>query len=151
MIKELKGYHVLGITVLFFAVIITVNFYMAFQAIATFPGVESKNTYYASQDFDVQRRAQRELGWTLDHGLENNAIVLSFTDAQDRPVTDIEDIKVLVGRATIAAHDFTPIFTRSGDSYIAPVDLDPGKWLLRIEARAQDGTIFRQTRNIYVK
>ena len=39
----------------FFVVIIAVNLVMAFSAIRTFPGLEVKNSYVASQEFDRER------------------------------------------------------------------------------------------------
>ncbi|MFN3647189.1 MAG: hypothetical protein ACK4S2_11815 [Gemmobacter sp.] len=44
-----------------------------------------------------------------------------------------------------------PVFVREGGAFVAPVDLAPGKWLLRIEAVARDGTAFRQQRQLFVK
>ena len=62
---EITGKHVLAITVSAFAVIIGVNVVMAWKAISTFPGLEVKNSYVASQTFDADRAAQQALGWTL--------------------------------------------------------------------------------------
>ena len=50
-----------------------------------------------------------------------------------------------------AAELVLPVFVREAGAFVAPVDLAPGKWILRIEALAKDGTTFRQQRQLYVK
>ena len=63
--REITGRHVLLGMVGAFGVIITVNVVMAWQAVSTFPGLEVKNSYVASQTFDAERKAQLALGWVL--------------------------------------------------------------------------------------
>lgn len=149
MIRELTGRHVLMIVLAFYGVIISVNVYMASQAIGTFPGLEGQNTYYASRSFDSDRRAQTALGWDVTESYRDGQLVLRMTDAAGAPAK-VKDLQVLVGRATIAEFDQTPVFIREGADFIAPVELAYGKWVLRIEALAEDGTRFRQSRSIYV-
>ncbi|WP_370272721.1 FixH family protein, partial [Pseudooceanicola nitratireducens] len=62
---RLKGWHVLAGFTAAFGIIITVNLVMATQAIRTFPGLEVKNSYVASQEFDDRRAEQQALGWTI--------------------------------------------------------------------------------------
>ena len=62
---KLTGWHVLAIFVGCFSVIVTVNLTLAYNAVATFPGLEVKNSYVASQHFDAERRAQEALGWDV--------------------------------------------------------------------------------------
>ena len=80
--RELTGKHVLAITVGFFGVIIAVNMVLAVQAVRTFPGLEVKNGYVASQTFDADRRAQEALGWTLVQTYEAGKLRLVMTDAE---------------------------------------------------------------------
>ena len=54
----LKGHHVLIMFVGGFSIIIAVNMTLAFNAVSTFPGLETKNSYVASQSFDADRAAQ---------------------------------------------------------------------------------------------
>lgn len=149
MIRELTGRHVFFIVVAFFGVITAVNLYMASMAIGTFPGLEGQNTYYASRSFDSERRAQIALGWEVAERYEDGKLIFTVTDAAGQPAK-IRDFHVLIGRATNAGHDKTPVFIREGADLLAPVDLDYGKWVLRITALAEDGTQFRQSRSIYV-
>ena len=55
---KLTGWHVLAIFVGAFGVIIGVNVALAWNAVATFPGLEVDNSYIASQTFDDRREAQ---------------------------------------------------------------------------------------------
>jgi nitrogen fixation protein FixH len=151
MVREITGRHVLIITVSFFAVVFSVNFLMAYKAVSTFPGVEAKSTWYASQNFEATRKAQEALGWQVTETYDNGRLVLRITHAASGQPADVTDMQVLVGRATEAAGDLLPVFIREGGAFVAPVDLSPGKWLLRIEAVAADGTPFRQQRQLFVK
>lgn len=57
--RKLTGWHVVFGFVAAFGVIITVNLVMAYNAVASFPGLEVKNGYIASQSFDKRRAAQQ--------------------------------------------------------------------------------------------
>lgn len=148
--KPLTGRHVAAITVGAFAVIVGVNLVMAWQAVSTFPGVEVRNSYVASQGWNAARRAQEALGWTLRQDYADGALTLRFTDAAGLPAP-VAALSVLVGRATEARSDQTPVFVQEGGAYRAAVDLPPGKWMLRVEAEAPDGTRFRQRLSLTVK
>ena len=148
---EMTGRKVFAITASFFGVIIAVNVGMATQAIRTFPGIEVKNSYVASQTFDVERKAQEALGWSLAQDYGDGVLRLTFTDTATGYPSELSSLKVLVGRATEAQDDQTPTFVREGGVFVAPLSLAPGKWLLRVEAVAADGTLFRQRLDIVVK
>ena len=60
-------------------------------------------------------------------------------------------LDTILGRATHVAEDQTPVFEFDGAAYVAPVDLAPGNWNLRMVAIAQDGTQFRQRVVIHVQ
>jgi nitrogen fixation protein FixH len=150
--KELKGWHVLAICVGFFGVIIAVNVMLAFKAVSTFPGLEVENSYVASQTFDAELKAQKALGWTLvpAYDLGKQELELSFTDAKGQPV-QLADLKVLVGRTTEEKDDSYPDFVREAGVYVAKADLHPGKWMMHVEAHAEDGTLFHQRIDLFVK
>ncbi|NUB44315.1 FixH family protein [Fertoebacter nigrum] len=147
---ELTGRHVLVITVSAFAVIIGVNMTLAYQAVATFPGLEVKNSYIASQSFDADRSAQQGLGWELSSVYSTGALRLTFRDAAGLPAP-VQDLRVLVGRTTVARDDARPEFTSADGVFSTPLDLAPGKWMLHVEASAPDGTLFRQRIDLFVK
>lgn len=147
---ELTGKHVLAITVGAFSVIIAVNFLLAYKAVSTFPGLEVKNSYVASQVFDANKAAQLALGWTLTPTYEAGQVRLAFADAQGKPVT-LGGLGVLIGRPTETRDDIRPDFVREGGAYVAGAVLAPGKWMMQVDARALDGTAFRQRIDLFVK
>jgi nitrogen fixation protein FixH len=147
---ELKGKHVLAITVSAFAVIIAVNLTLAFKAVSTFPGLEVQNSYVASQGFNARKAAQEALGWTLAPRYAEGRIDLAFTDRDGLPVR-VEELQVLIGRTTSTADDAWPEFTEAGDLYSAPLDLARGKWMVKVTARAPDGTLFEQRSELFVQ
>ncbi len=147
---ELTGRKVFAITAAAFGVIVGVNALLAVKAIGTFPGLEVANSYVASQTFDADRAAQERLGWRLSQDYRDGRLTLSFVDGEGQPVR-VADLSVLVGRTTVASEDRWPEFIWTGESFAAPVDLGQGRWLVRVEAHAQDGTIFRQRLNLYVQ
>ena len=153
--REFTGRHMLIITVGFFAVILAVNLFMAFKAVGTFSGLEVRNGYIASQQFDTNRAAQLALGWTAIAGFEGpEQIRLEFTDAEGAPVAqaDIAEITAEVGRPTERQEDQQLVFERSAQGYyLAPITaLRPGKWYLRLQAKAADGTLFQQRLSLFI-
>lgn len=146
----LTGRKVFFITASAFAVIIGVNLVLATQAIRTFPGLEVKNSYVASQSFEASRSAQENLGWQVQPSYAGGRLVLAFATETGAPA-DVARLNVLVGRSTEARDDVTPEFSRGPDGFTAKVDLAPGKWMLRVEAEARDGTPFQQRLTLVVK
>jgi len=147
--KQLTGRHVLIIAVTAFAVIIAVNLFMAFQAVGTFAGLETKNSYVASQKFDAARDAQEALGWQVSAEVVDGTLRLSIDDAEGRPVVPAS-LTATLGRATHVRDDSTPEFIFDGTAHVAPADLAAGNWNLRMKAVAGDGTEFQQRVVIYV-
>lgn len=144
MARELTGRHVLIITLSAFGVIIAVNLVMAFLAVGSFPGLEVKNSYVASQQFDRERAAQQHLGWTARASQDGGQIVIEIVDGQGHhPV--LRDFSATIGRPTHKRDDVTPAFDLAGGGvYRAPLRLAPGAWTIHVQAVAPDGTPFRQ-------
>ncbi|MBB94445.1 MAG: nitrogen fixation protein FixH [Rhodobacteraceae bacterium] len=139
----LTGRHVAMIFGGAFTVIIGVNIALAVNAVKTFPGLETKNSYVASQSFEADRAAQEALGWQVSSDFDGDFLVLRF-DSDAGPVQPVITRAVL-GRATVASEDREPVFAWDGAAYVAHVPgLDRGKWDLRLEAQAEDGTMFRR-------
>ncbi len=141
--KPLTGRKVLGIAVAFFGVIFAVNFFMASQAIGTFPGVVTNDSYARSQTFNVDRAAQEALGWSVAASLRDGELHLAVTDENGAPA-DVAEIDATLGHATHPRDDVSPDLRRSGTGYVAPVDIAPGNWRVDLRARAADGTAFRR-------
>jgi nitrogen fixation protein FixH len=146
---EITGRKVFVFTVSAFAVIIGVNLVMAWKAISTFPGLEAKNTYVASQEFDIRRDAQEALGWSVATAHERGTVKLVITDAAGAPV-EVGTLSVLIGRPTSAQDDVRPAFAFVGGLYQAEVPLAAGQWMLKLDATAKDGTRFEQRFDLMV-
>ena len=139
---EIKGWHVLTGFVLGFGIIISVNLTLAVNAVRTFPGLEVKNSYVASQAFQADRAAQLALGWDVSASLDGD--VLAVTILQDGKPIAPEITGAVFGRATSVAADQRPVFSFDGERLVAAVQGGPGNWNLRLSALAEDGTEFRQ-------
>lgn len=141
--RRLTGWHVLGIFVGAFGVIFTVNGWLAYSAWSTFPGLEVKNSYVASQTFDDRKAAQESLGWTVGAHHKDGQLRLSITDTAGNPVM-VGGLEATVGRATHVKQDVTPDFMFNGTDYVADVPLGDGNWNIRMKALSEDGTVFQQ-------
>ncbi len=140
--REITGRHVFIGFVAAFALIIGVNLFLAYSAVKTFPGLEVKNSYVASQEFDKRKSAQEALGWTVSAELQGEQLVLSIMDA-DGPV-EVRALHAVLGRPTQVKDDVEPVFVFNGMAYVAPMELADGNWDIRMEAIAEDGTEFSQ-------
>ena len=147
--REITGRHVFIGFVAAFSVIIGVNLVLAYSAVSTFPGLEVKNSYVASQKFDERKAAQEALGWTIKAELQGQELVLSITDAEG-PV-EVRELTAVLGRPTHVKDDSEPDFVFNGTAYVAPMELNDGNWNIRMLAIAKDGTEFRQRVQMFVK
>ncbi|MGR3622616.1 FixH family protein [Pseudophaeobacter sp.] len=147
---ELTGRHVLLIFCGAFAVIIGVNLALAYNAVKTFPGLEVKNSYVASQEFDLRRNAQVALGWSVYASAQEDQVTLEITDGDGNPV-EVARLTATLGRATHVKDDQKPDFQFDGTAYVAPADLGPGNWNIRMVARAKNGIEFTQRVILHVR
>jgi nitrogen fixation protein FixH len=141
--RPLTGKHVLAIALSAFGVVIAVNLILAWQAIRTFPGVEVENSYVASQGFNTRLAEQRALGWQARVEVEGGELRLFLTGPDGAPAR-VASATGILGRATTTREDRVPDFRPIPGGFVAPVDLGPGNWNLRLVATAPDGTEFRQ-------
>ena len=148
--RPFTGRHALLIFGGAFAVIITVNLILAFSAVRTFPGLETKNSYVASQKFNGKRDAQQALGWTVEATAQAGEVRLEITDAAGAPVK-VASLQAIVGRATHVRDDVAPEFMFDGSAYVTPLDLERGNWNIRMRAWADDGTEFSQRVVLHVE
>ena len=139
---EIKGWHVLTGFVLAFGIIVAVNLTLAFNAVRTFPGLEVKNSYVASQAFDANRDAQLALGWDVSAEVTDGFLRLEVLENGAAITPEI--VEATFGRATSVAEDQSPAFTDRGTAWVAPVEAGAGNWNLRIKMLANDGTLFQQ-------
>jgi nitrogen fixation protein FixH len=143
MTREFTGWHMLGLMVGGFGIIIAVNLTLAWNAIATFPGLETRNSYVISQSFQADRAAQNALQWDVSAAIADGTLTVVVLDADGAPV-QAEVTRATFGRATHTGQDSTPQFTWTGTAWAAPVVAGDGYWNLRLEMVAPDGTKFRR-------
>lgn len=148
--RQFTGRHAAIVFVSAFAIIIGVNLVLAFSAVKTFPGLEVKNSYVASQEFDERKAAQTALGWTVKASHTGGLLILSITDTLGKPV-EVATLGAVLGRPTHVKDDMEPAFQFDGTAYVAPVELSDGNWNIRMKATADDGTEFVQRVVLHVK
>ncbi|PIE16504.1 MAG: nitrogen fixation protein FixH [Rhodobacterales bacterium] len=149
MSKPITGRKVLLMFVGFFGVIVAVNFAMAYWAISTFPGLEVKNSYVASQSFDKERKAQMALGWHVDVSYADEKLQVRVLDEAGQPAT-VAKLSAIVTRPTHVRDDLVPEFQQRSGKFVAPLALAEGQWNLRLRITALDGTLFKQRLDFYV-
>lgn len=144
--KPLTGRKVLAIFVGAFAVIIGVNFFMAYNAVHTFPGLEVENGYISSQHFNEEKMAQEALGWDVTASFDGNDKLLLSIIGPDGAPARVKAIEGMLGRATERSDDQTLTFVENADGvHVAQLTpLDYGKWELRFIATAANDVPFRQ-------
>lgn len=150
MAAPLTGRKVFMILVGFFGTIIGVNLFMAYMAVGTFPGMDVKNSYVASQSFDDDRAAQEALGWEVTVTYQEGELLVAVVDETGQPA-DVAKLDALVGRPTHVRDDQTPEFQQRQGVFKARVTLAPGLWNLRLKATSLDGTPFKQRLTFNVK
>ncbi len=148
--RKFTGKHALAVFVGAFGVIIAVNLFLAYSAVKTFPGLEVKNSYVASQEFNERLKVQQALGWTVRAETKGGLLILHITDESGAPV-QVSELNAVVGRATHVREDFAPDFIFDGTAYATPATLGKGNWNIRLVARDSDGAEFSQRVPLYVK
>lgn len=141
---EITGRRVFLFTAGAFGVIIAVNLLMAYKAVSTFPGLETANSYVASQSFDARRAAQEALGWSARPSYADGQLTIALRQGAGGLPAPVESFSAQIGRTTERQHDLHPEFTPGQGGFTAPVDLAPGRWEIRIKARATNGAPFEQ-------
>lgn len=144
------GKHMAMVMVGAFSVIIAVNLTLAYFAVGTFPGLEVKNSYVASQSFDDRKAAQLSLGWTSSATYEEGALVVAVTSISGGFVL-AEDVNIRVGRTTHGREDSFYDFPALRTAQAIPMTLAPGAWRVDIKATGADNTAFVTRHTVYVQ
>ncbi|WBU59196.1 FixH family protein [Paracoccus albus] len=139
----LTGRGMLTVFLSLFGIIIGVNIVMAVTAVRSFPGLEVANSYVASQNFDRERAAQQSLGWRAEPVYENGQLSVKISDAQGLPAP-VQALNITVSRPTQKRDDVSPEMRYLSGLWVADLNLQPGAWVVHLQAEAPDGTIFRQ-------
>lgn len=138
MTRTFTGRHMTAIFVVFFGVVIAVNFYMARLAIDTFGGTVVENSYVASQRFNgwlAAARAQRALGWKADVAV----------DTQRRTEIDLSTGGVAISGASVGGVAHHPLgrapdvmlhFSATAPGRFRSIEpLPAGRWLVHLVIR----------------
>lgn len=150
----LTGWHMLGIVLTFFAVVIAVNVALAVAATGTFPGLVVANSYISSQHYDellARAREQEKAGWRDE--LKSDGGVLRFSLAQGAG-ENLHGLSVIahVGRPSTTAEDrIFDLAPASDGSYVANSPLPPGLWEVDLTAGRGADIIFRKTQEVFIK
>lgn len=135
--REFTGWHMLGVIVLFFGVIIAVNLYMAFSAVGTWTGLVVENSYVASQEFNTKLAVARDreaAGWDGGLSYEDGELVFSLTGAEGEAI-DLSSVNVAVSRPIGVEGDQELVLTLAEDgTHRVAVNLEPGVWNAKIAA-----------------
>lgn len=131
------GWHLLGIMVAFFGVIIAVNFTMAYNAVQSWSGLVVANSYVASQEFNEKAETGKEqaaLLWQSKASYEEGLFRWQLFDKSGKAITmsgGTVEFKRPVGDDT----DTKAILTAGDDgALVAPLELGEGAWIMEVNA-----------------
>lgn len=143
------GKHMLIIMIVFFAVIVGVNFTMATLASRSWTGLVVKNSYVASQGYNEELAAadrQKMNGWQSTLSYQNNVLQISVSDRDGNPIL-AEAAEVKIGRPAFEQEDRQLAMNLQNDgSATASVNLAPGVWAIEFVAESSHGTYRRNAR-----
>lgn len=147
------GWHMIGVICLFFGTIISVNFYMAYQAVHSWSGLVVDNTYVASQQFNnkvAEAKALNASGLTDALDVTGDHIQITILDASGQPVV-ADDVTAMLKRPVGDHQDFTvqlPLLGQGVYRLERPV-LD-GHWIVDVSAMKDGKRILHHTQRIAV-
>ncbi|CAN1563260.1 COG5456 Predicted integral membrane protein linked to a cation pump [Rhabdaerophilaceae bacterium] len=139
----LKGKHVLIALLCFFGVVFTVNGIMMSIALTTMPGLDARNGYDVSQQFNrnefARGAAQADKGWQSDASLALSGTMLNlsiaFRSREGRPITGVAVKVHLAHPASRRLDRLVSLTSLDNGIYVARVEnIEPGAWGLSIEA-----------------
>lgn len=151
---EFTGRHMLIIMLAFFGVIIAVNLTMAMLANTTWTGLEVKNSYVASQDFNkklAKAAKQQALGWTSSLTQSGGELVLELRDRNGKGISSAA-VEARFQRPVHERDDFSRTFTYGGDGrYSVPAPEAAGRWVVDVRAISASGERYRQIFRLMIK
>ncbi|MFN7104155.1 MAG: FixH family protein [Pseudorhizobium sp.] len=147
------GWHMLGAMMLFFGTIISVNFYMAWQATHTWSGLVVPNTYIASQQFNGKVAAAKALaasGVTGKIDISGDEIRYQITYPEGAVEADAMNLNF---KRPVGEHqDFQVVLVPVGNGqFVAPPrDILPGTWIVEADATHAGQRILHHTERLTV-
>ncbi len=160
--KRQDGWWYPWLFVAAFGVIILVNGTMAYIAVDSWTGLETRSPFQRGQNYNAelaQKSAQKELGWTAKAQFapaptadnpRAGALRLTFVDRDGKGV-DALNVEALAVRPTHEGFDRIVAFMARGQGvYEAPANLPlAGQWELRVTASRADD-VFKMRPRILV-
>ena len=138
MTKTFTGWHMAGIMIAFFGVIVAVNATMATFAVRTFGGKVVDNSYVAGQRFNFwlrEARAQEALGWDCSVSREpDGRLVVQLRAADGSLGTAI--VSGVASHPVGRAEDVQLRFSGVGDGrFVSDRPLPSGRWYVHLSIR----------------
>ena len=140
---RLTGWHVLGVVVGFFAIVISLNVWFVTLAYRTFPGQVSRTPYEDGVAYNRRldrQDAQDRLGWSAFAAADADRARVELRDAAGAPLHGL----TLSGRLERPATEAGRIDLRFSETapgrYEAPATGLSGTWDLSFAARGDGGT-----------
>ncbi|MDH6267258.1 nitrogen fixation protein FixH [Rhizobium sp. SG_E_25_P2] len=150
--KPFTGRHMLAIMIAFFGVIISVNVFMAYMASASWSGILAKNTYVASQDFNMKAAEARhwaERGFSGAFKVEGGRLEYRLEGPADE-IGRLAEITALFHRPVGDKQDFSLTLPRMAPGvYAIEHRLAPGQWIVDLAAVDAGETVYHQAVRIY--
>ncbi|HHL43976.1 MAG TPA: hypothetical protein ENJ42_10180 [Hellea balneolensis] len=148
--KQITGKHVFWTVVGFFFIVGLVNLYMIYQAVGTFRGEDTKQSYLQGLQYNQTleaRKLQNDLHWKAKLTIADHKISIKITKEDGTPIRGLQ-VSGLLKHPAETELDNALVFQDMGSGvYTATYDANiKGSRHLLTEARAADGTIFK-TRN----
>lgn len=145
--RVFTGWHMLGVMVLFFGTIITVNLIMAWNASHSWSGLVVPNTYVASQQFNGKVKEARAFAASGLEGklvLEQGAVRYTLT-RQGKAETSADKVVAVFKRPVEEHEDVQVEMAHQGEGvFVAATDLKRGQWIADITATSGDTVVYRQ-------
>lgn len=147
------GWHMVGVVCLFFGTIISVNFFMAYQAIHSWSGLVVENTYVASQQFNSKVSEAKELnasGIADVLSVNSTRIAVEITDAKGQPVS-ADEVFTTFKRPVGDHQDFREELKPAGNGlYAVDRPILNGHWIVEVSAMKDGKRILHHSQRIAV-
>lgn len=151
--KEFTGRHMLIIMILFFGVIIAVNFTMATLAHTSWSGLVVKNSYVASQQFNEKvtaARTQDALGWTPVLNFKPNLISFQMLGKSGEVIL-LEQVKMVLRHPVGEHSDLRLSLIRQADgSFSSSEAISDGVWIVETTAQTNQHPDHFTTRKLVI-
>lgn len=151
--RPFTGSDMLAILVAFFGVVISVNVLMAWYASSSWSGLISKDTYVASQDFNIE--AAKARNWA-EEGFKGNFVVrnklLEYSlEGPAAKIDGLKEISAIFHRPVGDKQDFTIKLVKQRDGFFAADhNLAAGQWIVDLAAIEAGQTIFHEAERIHI-